>query len=133
MKSKIKTLMIEPGKSPIIYYIEPTMKAFRDEVNKGSVLDGDIEAKRLDLNVYAIFHKDRFLTDLQPNRRLWENDIISGTIFIVATDDNKQPVSLKDYDVHFFALKFWNAETFDDMDVMEANMNTMLSRLWQDV
>ena len=132
MKSKIKTLMIEPGKVPETYYIEPTIKAFRNEVNKGSLADGDIEAKRLIAGVYAIFHKDRFLTDLLPNRSIGD-DIISGTIFIVATDDNKQPVSLSDTQTSIFTMRFWNPETFDDMDVMETNMNTMLSRLWQDV
>lgn len=132
MKPKIKTLMIEPGKTPEIYYIEPTIKAFRNEVNKGSLSDGDIEAKRIISGVYAIFHKDRFLTSLMPNRAI-EDDIISGTMFIVATDDNKKPISLSDAQTSIFTLRFWNPETFDDMDVMEANMNTMLSRLWQDV
>ena len=129
MKSKIKCLMIEPERPPVICYMEPTMKAFRRAVNQGALQSGDIEAKRLAKAVYVIFHKDRFLTDLKPNRRL-EDDIISGVMFVVATDENRQPISMTDEQVSSFTLRFWNTEVFDDMDVMEANMNTMLSRLW---
>ena len=131
MKTKIKCLMIEPGREPVVRYMEPTLKAFKRAVNQGALHRGEIEAKRLADNVYAIFHKDRFLTGLQPNRMLGD-DIISGVMFVVVTDENRQPVSMTDEQVSKFALRFWNAEVFDDMDVVEANMNTMLSRLWQD-
>ena len=131
MKSKIKCLMIEPEKHPVICYMEPTMKAFRRAVNQGALHSGEIEAKRLAKDVYVIFHKDRFLTDLKPNPRL-EDDIISGVMFVVATDEKRKPVSMTDEQVSKFALRFWKTEVFDEMDVMEANMNTFLSRFLQD-
>ena len=131
MKSKIKCLMIEPERPPVICYMEPTVKAFKRAINQGALHRGEIEAKRLADHVYAIFHKDRFLTGLQPNRMLGD-DIISGVLFVVATDDKHQLISMTDEQVSSFTLRFWNTEVFDDMDVVEANMNTMLSRLWQD-
>lgn len=127
MRSKIKCLMIEPEKPPVICYMKPTKKAFRKAINQGALQRGEIEAKRVAQDVYAIFHKDRFLTNLKPNRAL-EDDIISGVMFIVATDEISQPISMTDEQVSSFTLRFWNAEAFDEMDVMEANMSTFLSR-----
>jgi hypothetical protein len=88
---------------------------------------GEIEAKRVAQDVYAIFRKDRFLTNLKPNRAL-EDDIISRVMFIVTTDEISQPISMTDEQVSSFTLRFWNAEVFDEMDAMEANMSTFLSR-----
>ena len=85
------------------------------------------EAKKLERQVYAVFNKDRFLANLEPNRRIGD-DIIAGTMYIVATDENRFPVSLTDEQISKYALRFWNVETFDDIDVVEANLNLMFSR-----
>lgn len=127
-KTKIKVLLIESMKQPEICYVKPTMKAFRSIVKADVLEHGDIEAKKLETKVYAIFNKDRFLVDLMPNRRIGE-DIIVGTMMIVAIDDNRIPVSLSNKQISKYALRFWNTETFDDMDVIEANLNLMFSRL----
>ena len=127
MKHKVKALIIEPMEHPKIYYIEPKMKAFRKAVDANKIEYGGIEAKKLERDVYAVFNKDRFLADLQANRRIGD-DIIAGTMLIVAIDDKKQPISLPDKQISKYALRFWNVETFDDMDVVEANLNTLFSK-----
>lgn len=103
------------------------MKAFRKAVNADNVKHGGIEAKKLEKNIYAIFNKDRFLAYLEP-KRLIGDDIIAGNLYIVATNDSSFPISLTDKQVSKYALRFWNIETFDDMDVAEANLNTLFSR-----
>ena len=130
-KTKIRALLIEPMMPPVTYYIEPTMKAFRKAVNKGAAQNGKLEAKKLEQNIYAVFNKDRFLTNLAPNRRIGD-DIIVGKMFIVAIDENRMPISMTDEQIANYALRFWNVEEFDDMDVMEANMNTFLFHFLKD-
>jgi len=124
---KIKVLHIEPMEHPKICYLEPTMKAFRDAVNADAIKHGGVEAKKLEKQVFAVFNKDRFLADLEPNRRIGD-DIIAGTMYIVAINENRFPISLTDDQIEKYALRFWNVETFDDIDVAEANINTLFSK-----
>ena len=116
---------------PQIYYMEPTMKAFKKAVDAYNIEYGGIEAKKLENNLYAVFNKDRFLANLDPNRRIGD-DIIAGSMFIVATNDDKFPVSLSDDQASRYSLRFWNTESFDDMNVVEANLNTLFNRFLKD-
>ena len=129
-KEKIRALLVAPCESPRIVYIEPTMKAFRKLVDADAIEHGGIEAKKLERNVYAVFNKDRFLTELDPNRIIG-NDIIVGNFYVVATDDLGVPVSLNDFQVSKYALRFLYPEEFDDIDVAESNINTICSRFLQ--
>ena len=127
-KEKIRALLVPPSESPRVVYIEPTMKAFGKLVDADAIEHGGIEAKKLERNVYAIFNKDRFLANtLMPNRYIG-SDIIVGNIYVVATDDLGVLVSLNDFQVSKYALRFLYPEEFDDIDVAEANLNTMFSR-----
>ena len=130
-KEKIRALLVAPHESPRIVYIKPTMKSFRKLVDADVIEHGGIEAKKLERNVYAMFNKDRFLVDsLEPNRHIGD-DIIVGNIYVVATDDLGIPVSMTDFQVSKYALRFLYPEEFDDIDVAEANINTMCSRFLQ--
>lgn len=127
-KPKIRVLLIEPMEHPKEYHIEPSMQAFRKAVNVGTAYKGKVEAKKLEHGVYAVFNKDRYLTELAPNRQIGD-DIIVGTMFVVAVDENCVPISMTDEQMKKYALRFWHVESFDEMDVMEANMNTFLRHL----
>ena len=129
-KKKIRALEIKPMDHPSVCYIEPTIKAFKKAVGADLIEYGDIEAKIVAYRVYAVFNKDRFLTSLEPNRQIG-NDIIVGTMFIVAVDENRLPISLTDEQIEIYSSMFYGIEVFDDMDVVEANINTMISKLIQ--
>lgn len=129
-KEKITVLEIKPMEHPRVYSIEPTIKAFRRALNTEIIEHGDIEAKRIGINAYALFNKDRFLTGLIPNRQIG-NDIICGTMYIVAIDDKKIACSLSNKQIEKYSLQFYNVQQFDDIDVAEANINTMMSRFWK--
>jgi hypothetical protein len=129
-KKKIRVLKIEPMDHPSVCYIEPTIKAIKRAVGADLVKYGDIEAKMIAYRVYAVFNKDRFLTSLEPNRQI-DDDIIVGTMFIVAVDENRLPISLTDEQIEIYSSMFYGIEVFDDMDVVEANINTMISKLIQ--
>ena len=124
-KPKIRVLLIEPKENPQEDHIEPSMRAFRKAVNMGAAHNGKVEAKKLESGVYAVFNKDRYLTALAPNRQIGD-DIIVGKMFVVAVDENRVPISMTDEQMKKYALRFWHVESFDEMDVMEANMNTFL-------
>ncbi len=130
-KPKIRVLLIEPMQHPRAHAIEPTMRAFREAVNVGVAHKGKVEAKRLEHGVYAVYNKDRFLSDLVPNRRIGD-DIIVGKMFVVAVDKNRMPISVTDEQMKKYALRFWHVESFDEMDVMEANLNTFLLHFLKD-
>ena len=130
-KEKIRVLKIEPTDHPSVCYIEPTIKAMKCAVGADLIEYGDIEAKIIAYRVYAVFNKDRFLTSLEPNRQIGD-DIIVGTMFIVAVDDKRLPISLTDDQIEMYSSMFYDVEVFDDIDVAEANINTMMSRLWKD-
>jgi hypothetical protein len=115
---------------PSVCYIEPTIKAIKRAVGADLVKYGDIEAKMIAYRVYAVFNKDRFLTSLEPNRQIGD-DIIVGTMFIVAVDENRLPISLTDEQIEIYSSMFYGIEIFDDIDVVEANINTMISKLIQ--
>ena len=123
----IRTLLVEPSKHPEICYIKPTMKAFRKAVNADNIKYGGVESKKLERQIFAVFNKDRFLAELEPNRRIGD-DIIVGTMYIVAVNEQRFPVSLNEEQISKYSLRFWNVEDFDDMDVAEANLNTLFSR-----
>lgn len=130
-KPKIRVLLIEPLEHPEEYRIEPSMQAFRKAVNVGAAYNGKVEVKKLEQGIYALYNKDRFLSDLVPNRRIGD-DIIVGKMFVVAVDDHRKPISMKDEQMIKYALRFWHVESFDEMDVMEANMNTFLRHFLKD-
>lgn len=124
-KEKIRVLIIKPMERPKVYYIEPAMKVFRYVINAETIKHRDVQAKRLERDVYAIFSKDA--SDLLPNRQIGK-DIIVGTMLIVATDNKKFPVSLADDMVSKYSLRFWNIETFDEINVPKVNTNSVLLR-----
>ena len=130
-KKKIRALEIKPMDHPSVCYIEPTIKAFKKAVGADLIEYGEIEAKRIAYRVYAIFNKDRFLSGLEPNRQIGD-DIIVGTMFIVAVDENRLPISLTDEQIEIYSSMFYGVEVFDDIDVVEANINTLMSRLLKD-
>ena len=130
-KKKIRALEIKPMEHPTVCYIEPTMKAIRGAVGTDLIEHGNVEAKRLGKYVYVIFNKDRFLADLEPNRQIGD-DIICGTIYVIAVDEDGFLVSLTDKQIAKYALLFYDTEEFEEIDVAEANITTLMSRLWKD-
>ena len=130
-KPKIRVLLVEPMEHPKEYHIEPSMRAFRKAVNVGTTHKGKVEAKKLEHGVYAIFNKDSYLSALAPNRQIGD-DIIVGTMLIVAIDEDRIPISMMDEQMRKYALRFWHTESFDEINVMEVNMNTFLHHFLKD-
>lgn len=130
-KKKIRVLEIKPMERPNVCYIEPTIKAFKRAVGADLIEYGEVEAKQIGENTYILFNKDRFLADLAPNRQIGD-DIIAGNIYVVGMNEKGLVTSLTDKQILKYALQFYDIEEFDDIDVAEANINTLMSRFWKD-
>lgn len=130
-KEKIKALLIEPMKHPCVVFIEPSIKAFQKAVNQGAIVTGEVEAKKLEKRVYAVFNKDRFLSGLDANRKI-DDDILVGAFYVIATNEKYHPKSLTDEQTTKYCLRFWEIEEYDDGDVAEANLRTICNAFWQD-
>ena len=129
-KKKIRVLEIKPMEHPRVCSIEPSKEAFISAVRADVMEHGGVEAKRIDKSVCILFNKDRFLADLTPNRQIGD-DIICGTIYVVGVDDKNLVCSLSKEQIDKYTLQFRAIEHFDDMDVAEANLNTIMSRFWE--
>ena len=125
---RIKVLKIEPMQHPYVYYIEPSLQKFKDEVQVNIIENGALEAKKIGSNVYAVYNKDRILTGLKASRKLGD-DIISGNILIIAVGDNKLPVSLTEMQMSMYSKLLYEFTNFDDIDVLDANMELFSQRL----
>lgn len=121
---KIRTLLLAPMERPRIVYLNPTKQEFYSMLGATDVL----ESKRIAKNVYALYDGEAFLSDAEPNRRIGKS-IIVGNMCVVATDEDSVPISLTDEQLLTYAMKFWNIEEFDNIDVVESNINAMMSRL----
>lgn len=120
--------MIAPGEHPQPHYLEPTMQAFKKAVNIGADEIGDVQSKKLDRDIYVIFNRDRYLAGLEGNRKIGD-DILAGHIYILGVTSKGFPRALTGAEVERYTFRFWEPGHFDDIDVVEANLNTLYQAL----
>ncbi len=126
-EERIKVLKIEPKQHPYVYYVKPSIQAFKDEIQADVIADGGIEAKKIGQGIYAIFNKDRFLTGLVPNRSI-ASDIIVGNILIIGIGNNRLPCSLTEGQISRYSMLLYEYQDFDEIDVIDANMDIFSAR-----
>jgi hypothetical protein len=128
MKDKrILALKIEPMQHPYPYYLEPSLKTFKKEIQVDIVEDGALEAKKIGGNVYAVYNRDSFIFSLKANRKLGDA-IISGNILIIAIGDNRLPCSLTEGQIARYSMLLYEYTDFDEIDVIDANMDIFSAR-----
>jgi hypothetical protein len=123
-KEKIIALRIEPHKHPEIIELKPTKQALLTALNIGADIEGEIEAQILEPHVYAIYNDLRCMTGFDGNRRLGK-DIIAGTFYVIATDKQSHPCSMPEDKIKKYVFRFWDVEVFNDIEMIEANLDTM--------
>ena len=64
------------------------------------------------------------MTGFDGNRRLGK-DIIAGTFYVIATDKQNHPCSMPEDIIKKYVFRFWDVEVFDDMELIEANLDIM--------
>ena len=121
---KIRALLVSPMEHPKIVYLNPTKQELICTL--GDV--EELESKKIAKNIYVIYDGEAFLSNAEPNRKIGKT-IIVGNLCIVATDDQSVPISLSDEQLLTYAVRFWNIEEFESLDVTESNIDAMMSRL----
>jgi hypothetical protein len=123
-KEKIIALRIEPHKHPEIIELPPNKQALLTALNIGADIEGEIEAQILEPHVYAIYNDLRCMTGFDGNRRLGK-DIIAGTFYVIATDKQSHPCSMPEDKIKKYVFRFWDVEVFNDIEMIEAILDTM--------
>ena len=123
-KEKIIALKIAPCRYPRVVEMRATKQALLTALNRGADVEGEIEMQMLEPHVYAVYNNLRCMTGLDGNRRL-DKDIIVGTFYIIATDEQERPCSMSEEKIKKYAFRFWDVEVFDDMELIEANLDIM--------
>ena len=114
--AKIRVLLIEPMEHPKAHTIEPTIHAFEKAVNVGAAYNGKVEAKKLEQGIYALYNKDRFLSDLVPNRRIGD-DILCGVFYVVAENEDGELISLTSEQREHYSRMFERIEYIDQAEI----------------
>ena len=88
--------MIEPNKSPCVVELMTDLDSLQKAVSIGAPEQGLIEFVYLEDNVSIMCNEEGKLIGLEPNRRLG-NDILVGTVYVVAENDEGELMSLTNY------------------------------------
>ena len=67
-KKKIRTLMVAPDDLPREVWMPVSLQAFRAAVNIGAEEEGDVRARKVDDNIYVIYHRFECFAGLEGNR-----------------------------------------------------------------
>ncbi len=120
---KIKALMVAPHDIPKAVVMPVSLEAFRTAVNIGAREEGDVRARKVDKNIYALYHRFGCFAGLQGNRVVGDR-IISGVFYIVGADRHHYPRSLTSKELEWYMMMFWDMPDFDDLDVIRAQVRS---------
>ena len=107
-----------------------SLEAFRAAVNIGAEEEGDVRAKKVDENIYALYHRFGCFAGLQGNRVVGDS-IISGVFYIVGADRHYYPRSLTSKELERYMSMFWDIPDFDSIDVIRAQVRSFEDELEQ--
>lgn len=102
----INILVIEPQKEPYTMVIPTDYRAMQ------KVVGGHIEYVQLDDECHLYCNEDGKLQGLIGNRSMDNGDVICGTFFICAGDDEGNDLSLSDEQIEKYQDRFKNPEYF---------------------
>ena len=103
IENKIKVIVVEAGKLPVIQYIGNDLKSMQ------SVVGGYIEEMSLRDNAVLVCNEEGKIKGLEANRRVG-NDVIAGTFFIAGDDGSEDLVSLTDEQIKHYTECFQEIE-----------------------
>lgn len=114
----VVALKIEPGKNPYPCLICDDGEYLNRCVSPEPYIIYTASASKIEGNIAAVYCRNGYMFSLPGNRRIGER-IICGTFYIVRVKDGKLK-SLTDSDVVQYSLRYWDAETFTDDEVVES-------------
>ena len=117
MKEKeITVVKVAPFEFPVIATLSNDLDSLQKAVSIGAPDQGLIEFVYLDDNISVLCNEEGKLIGLDPNRRLGE-DILCGVFYVIAENDEGEPISLTlEQQVHYTQM-FWEPDVIDQADV----------------
>lgn len=94
-KNRMKVLVFEPGQEPHVEIINKNESAYRELVG------GPITAKPLDDKTVIVYNDTKVEEKARPNRWIG-GAIISGTFFLVSSDDGEKLSDIKPYQMQYY-------------------------------
>ena len=116
MKDKLKILIVEPNKPPVISEIEDDYKAMQNVV--GGLISSFYP---FDDNAFIFCNDEGKLIGLEGNRRIGET-VIAGTFFIVGDGLDGECISLTDEQLQKYSERFSKPEQITQEEV-QADMD----------
>ena len=115
--------MVAPNDLPREVWMPVSLQAFRAAVNVGAEEDGDVRARKVENNIYVLYHRFGYFAGLKANRKV-DDRIISGTFYVVASDEDYYPRSLTNREIERYISMFWYMPDYDDIDVIRAQLRS---------
>ena len=118
-ESKIKVLMVNPGKHPEETVLANNLDALQKAVSIGAEYQGLIEIIHLEDNICLLCNEEGKLLQLQGNRRVGR-DIIAGVFYVCKEGADVDLCSLNEDEMEQYKKRFWEIEEYTQSEVDEA-------------
>ena len=115
VKKKIKALMIEPGKHPVVTVLNDDLDSLQKAVSIGADYQGLIEIIGIGNGDCILCNEEGKLIGLEGSRRVG-SDIIAGVFYIMSEGEDGDLVSLTEEKIKYYTEKFWEPEVFDSTE-----------------
>lgn len=115
----IRTIIVEPGKSPCIAYLYASIAVLDKAVSIGADYPCHAKAKKLENHIYILYAKESNLLEFKVNRHVGK-DIVAGVFYVIATDEQTMPISLTDAEVKTYMKQFATPEIFPEEEELTA-------------
>ena len=116
VKKGIKTLMIEPGKHPVVTVVNDDLDSLQKAVSIGADYQGLIEIIGIGNGDCILCNEEGKLIGLEGNRRVG-GDIIAGVFYIMSEGEDGDLVSLSEEKIQHYTQWFWEPEAFDSAEI----------------
>ena len=116
VKKEIKTLMVEPGKHPVVVILNNDLDSLQKAVSIGADYQGLIEIIGIGSGDCILCNEEGKLIGLEGNRRLG-SDIIAGVFYIMSEGEDGELVSLSEEKIKYYTEKFWEPGMFDSAEI----------------
>ena len=116
VKKEIKTLMIEPGKHPVVTVLNDDLDSLQKAVSIGADYQGLIEIIGIGNGDCILCNEEGKLIGLEGNRRVG-SDIIAGVFYIMSEVEDGELVSLTEEKIKYYTEKFGDPEVFDSAEI----------------
>ena len=117
-ENMIHCLKVVPGKIPEECALENSLYALQEAV-EGLIELLDMEDLGNGVYVTMLCNEEGKINGMEGNR-LWMNDIICGTFYVMASNSEGELVSLPERQMQKYASYFHNPEYFDPSEIEKA-------------